>query len=226
MEGKSVPYFSRSRVRGSLLPTHLKTAACCKGDITMKKRITMKLSKLAIPCLLALMLVGTSAAPSAAEEPTNKQKEASSSAEQVVTGWWEAPWRFNVNVYAWAAESPGQNRCRRQRGGAHYPGDVMTTSMSGIQLGGDGRSLRSTRDRSASSPRRSMYKLKDQRARHRVCSGKGARLPSKKKCCSLMDYGVSYKFEAVASWEECRYGLFSQQSPWSRMQVFATCMIP
>ena len=72
----------------------------------MKKKITMKLSKLAIPCLLALILVGTSATPSAAEEPTNTQEESSPSAEQVVAGWWEAPWRFNVNVYGWLPRAP------------------------------------------------------------------------------------------------------------------------
>jgi hypothetical protein len=52
------------------------------------------------------MLVGTTASPSAAEEPTNKQEEASPSAEQLVAGWREAPWRFNINVYGWLPRAP------------------------------------------------------------------------------------------------------------------------
>ncbi len=93
----------------------------------------MKLSKFAIACLLALMLVGTSAAPSAAEEPTNTQEEASSSAEQVVAGWREAPWRFNVNVYGWAPKAPVKIQAGQEEIGLP---ETLSNIYSGIQLGG------------------------------------------------------------------------------------------
>jgi hypothetical protein len=99
----------------------------------MKKRITMKLSKLALACLLALMLVGTSATPSAAEEPTNTQEEAPSSAEQVVAGWREAPWRFNVNVYAWFPKAPVKIDVGQVE--VDLP-ETLSNIYSGIQLGG------------------------------------------------------------------------------------------
>jgi hypothetical protein len=66
----------------------------------------MKLSKLSIACLLALILVGTSAVSLVAAEATKKQNDASSSAKQVGAGWRDAPWRFNVNFYGWAPHAP------------------------------------------------------------------------------------------------------------------------
>ena len=80
----------------------------------------MKLSKLAILCLFALMLIGTSAIPSAAEEPTDTQKKSSPSWEQVVAGWREAPWRFNVNVYGWLPSAPVDIKVDGNEV-AHYP---------------------------------------------------------------------------------------------------------
>ncbi len=72
----------------------------------MKKVITMKLSRLAISWLLALMFVGAIATISVAEEPANTKEKSSSSAEQVGAGWREAPWRFHVNVYGWLPHAP------------------------------------------------------------------------------------------------------------------------
>jgi hypothetical protein len=69
----------------------------------MREHTTKKLAKFAIAYLSALMLVGTSATPSAAEEPTNAQEKASPSADTKEERW---PWRFIVNVYAWLPEAP------------------------------------------------------------------------------------------------------------------------
>lgn len=65
-------------------------------------------------------LVGASATASAAEEPTNTQEVASPSAEQVVAGWREAPWRFIVNVYGWLPDAPVDIKVDGNEV-AHYP---------------------------------------------------------------------------------------------------------
>jgi hypothetical protein len=51
----------------------------------------MNFTKFTIPLLAAILLVGTSVTPSAAQD-----KE----------GWRDAPWRFNVNIYGWMPSAP------------------------------------------------------------------------------------------------------------------------
>jgi len=147
----------------------------------------MKLSKLAILCLFVLMLVGTSAAPSAAEEPTNKQKEASSSAEQVVTGWWEAPWRFNVNVYAWAPKAPVKIDVGQEE--VDLP-ETLSNIYSGIQLGGMAEfEVHKGPIGVFASP---LYvKLKDSEHVQGLFEKRKVTLEEE---VFLMDYGVSYRF--------------------------------
>ena len=68
----------------------------------------MKLTKFTISFFLAtLMLVGTSATFSAAQEPTDEQEKSSLSVKQKLVNWWEdAPWRFNLNGYGWFPNAP------------------------------------------------------------------------------------------------------------------------
>jgi hypothetical protein len=61
---------------------------------------SMKLAKFSIPILAALMLVGTTAAPSAAEDLTAEWEWSSLSATKT------DPWRFSVNVYGWLPSAP------------------------------------------------------------------------------------------------------------------------
>jgi hypothetical protein len=74
----------------------------------MRERTTKKLAKFAIAYLGALLLVGTPATSSAAEEPTNTQEESSLSASDSPTDTKEErwPWRFIVNVYGWLPKAP------------------------------------------------------------------------------------------------------------------------
>jgi hypothetical protein len=51
----------------------------------------MNFTKFSIPLLAAIMLVGTSVTPSAA---------------QAETSWWDEPWRFNAKIYSWLPEAP------------------------------------------------------------------------------------------------------------------------
>ena len=153
----------------------------------MEKRIKMKLLKLVIPCLLALMLVGTSATPSAAEEPTNKQEEASSSAEQVVAGWREAPWRFNVNVYAWFPKAPVKIDVGQEE--VDLP-ETLSNIYSGIQLGGMAEmEVHKGPIGVFASP---LYvSLKDSEHVHGLFEERKVTLEEE---VFLMDYGVSYRF--------------------------------
>jgi hypothetical protein len=74
----------------------------------MRRDTTKKLAKFTILFFLAtLMLVGTSATFSAAQEPTDRQEESSLSVTQKLVNWWEdAPWRFELNVYGWLPQAP------------------------------------------------------------------------------------------------------------------------
>jgi hypothetical protein len=74
----------------------------------MKRDKTMKLSKVAFPCLLALMLVGVLSTPSGAQEQSESQKASPLSSTNAPPDAKEErwPWRFNVNVYGWAPEAP------------------------------------------------------------------------------------------------------------------------
>jgi len=74
----------------------------------MRERTTKKLAKFAIAYIGALLLVGTPATSSAAEEPTNTQEESSLSASDSPTDTKEErwPWRFIVNVYGWLPKAP------------------------------------------------------------------------------------------------------------------------
>lgn len=72
----------------------------------MEAHTTKKLAKFALSLVAAIILVGTFATPSSAEEPTDMQEKSWPSAEQVVADWWEAPWWFHVNVYGWLPNAP------------------------------------------------------------------------------------------------------------------------
>jgi hypothetical protein len=153
----------------------------------MREHTTKKLAKFAIAYLSALLLFGTSAAPSAAEEPTNKQEEASSSAEQVVAGWWEAPWRFNVNVYAWFPKAPVKIDVGQEE--VDLP-ESLSNIYSGIQLGGMAEiEVHKGPIGVFASP---LYvKLKDSEHVQGLFEKRKVTLEEE---VFLMDYGVSYRF--------------------------------
>jgi len=62
----------------------------------------MKLAKITAVCLAAVMLVGTAATPSGAQETTDYWEWSSPSAVKT------EPWRFNVNLYGWLPSAPAE----------------------------------------------------------------------------------------------------------------------
>ena len=155
----------------------------------MKKGITMKLSKLAIACLLALMLVGVLSTPSGAQEQSESQKASSLSATNASATKSERwPWRFNVNVYAWAPKAPVKIDVGQEE--VDLP-ETLSNIYSGIQLGGMAEfEVHKGPIGVFASP---LYvKLKDSEHIQGLFEKRKVTLEEE---VFLMDYGVSYKFE-------------------------------
>ncbi len=78
----------------------------------------MKLATLAVPFLAALMLVGATATPSAAQETAAHWEWSSLSAVKT------DPWRFNVDLYGWLPSAPID--IETAQGNASLPEDLDT----------------------------------------------------------------------------------------------------
>ena len=148
----------------------------------------MKLSKLAIPCLLALMLVGALAPPCGAQEQSESQKASSLSATNASATKSERwPWRFNVNVYAWAPKAPVKIDVGQEE--VDLP-ETLSNIYSGIQLGGMAEfEVHKGPIGVFASP---LYvKLKDSEHVQGLFEKRKVTLQEE---VFLIDYGVSYKF--------------------------------